>query len=61
MVYDALWLYSTTHACSPTVKYTFHVTCRDQGKYKEATEHLKDALAVREKVAPDNKPAVSIY
>ena len=50
----------TTHACSSTVKYTFHVTCRDQGKYKEATEHLKDALAVREKVAPDNKPAVRI-
>ena len=32
---------------------------RDQGKYKDAVLYLQDALGIRERVAPNNKPAVS--
>jgi kinesin light chain len=42
-----------------TVLSILAIVYKDQGKYKEATDHLKDALAVREKVAPDNKPALA--
>ncbi len=35
------------------------VTCRDQGKYKEAANLLNDALGIREKTLGPDHPAVS--